>query len=138
MTVYDLMLGDVVRFEGLYNGVIKPLVGEVTKLCDIEILSIIGTNEDGYLETVSYDISYFEPVEITDELLVNNGFKKDETDFYTDFYYGEVGEGKKIIRLHKDRDGGYAVYGNRNVIIHYLHELQHILKQIGLQIAWNI
>lgn len=78
----------------------------------------------------------FEPIELTDEILIKNGFvpemlMDDNINGYRQWF------GNIIIPMiyanHTDNSQGYAFNSNHNLIIHYVHELQHLLKLCGVK-----
>ena len=115
MKVTDLMLGDWIE-----DGYKKSQVTSIT--CD------------GIVETTAAisNIEVVDPIPLTEDILVKNGW-----DFRDRQYAIECKEDKLgIVELSRDKDGYYwsINWDEYQIIrIHYVHELQHILRMCGIE-----
>lgn len=79
------------------------------------------------------------PIPITEEILVKNGLQKlnDKTFLIKNQIEIEVGtKFSEVSARYEDYDRDYNSYNNRYVeiaIIHYVHELQHLLRLCGIE-----
>ena len=119
MKATDLMIGDLVYIhepecKGHRIDSIDELDGQV--------------GADGEV----YDECDIRPIPLTEEILVKNGW-----DFRDRQYAIECKEdGQGIVELSRDEDGYYwSINWDEYLIIriHYIHELQHILRLCGIE-----
>lgn len=81
----------------------------------------VNTEQDGYNGIRCINIDEIEPIGITSEILEKNGFERID-DEYDAWYLGRFE--LKVLEPHLGEDE----YECLNVIIKYVHELQHALK----------
>ena len=111
----------------------------------------INTETDGYVRitfvtptSVAYlggvcAIEQVSPIPITKEILVKNGFQKlnDKTFLFKDQIEIEVGpKFSEVSARYEDYDRDFDSYNNRYIeiaIIHYIHQLQHLLRLCGIE-----
>lgn len=115
IAVRDLQIGDFINTKN--NGVVQ-----------ITVLSWRAVGYEGGASTPEH-CSY---IPLTEEILVKNGW-----DFRKRHYAVECKEdGRGIVELSKDEDGYYwSINWDEYAIlrVHYVHELQHILRLCGLE-----
>jgi len=124
MDCKDLMIGDYVKHNG------------ITKVVDAVYLysvSVHNTSDEWSIsEAKTYSIDDIEPIKLTEEILVKNGW-----DFRDRQYAIECKEDERgIVELSRDKDGYYwSINWDEYLIIriHYAHELQHILRLCGIE-----
>ena len=122
MKVTDLMVGDWIQvkrgFDGhLTNEKIKGLLDD-----DSEPYPIILTTE----ETVSLDDIV--PIPLTEEILVKNGFERDENNQC--IFKQNFKPQRFEIEYIGWSDGRWA---SHHLVIKYIHQLQHMLRIVGVQ-----
>ena len=126
MNVSDLMIGDLVYIhepecKGHRIDSIDELDGQV--------------GADGEV----YDECDIRPIPITKEILEKNGLQKlnDKTFLLKNQIEIEVGpKFSEVSARYEDYDRDYNSYNNRYIeiaIIHSVHELQHLLRLIGVE-----
>jgi hypothetical protein len=119
MKVTDLMVGDWVYVSG------KPV--KITK--DDLATMLIFLDDD----------SKIDPITLTEDILVKNRFQKlnDKTFLLKNQIEIEVGtKFSEVSARYEDYDRDYNSYNNRYIeiaIIHYVHELQHLLPPCGIE-----
>ena len=102
------------------------LYGEVVKVTEIGF-----RNNDYYLRVEGnkngYYLDQFKPIELTEDVLLNNGFKK-RGQFWLDLYLGEIT--KLTLSWHTDDRIDFKMSINKNTFdishIKYLHQLQNL------------
>lgn len=102
------------------------LYGEVVKVTEIGF-----KNNDYYLRVEGkkngYYLDQFEPIRLTEEVLLNNGFKK-RGQFWFDLYLDEIT--KLTLSWHPDGRIDFEMSINKNTFdishIKYLHQLQNL------------
>ena len=102
------------------------LYGEVVKVTEIGF-----KNDDHYLRVEGkkngYYIDQFEPIEITEEILLDKGFKK-RGQFWFDLYLDEIT--KLTLSWYPDGRIDFKMSINKNTFdishIKYLHQLQNL------------
>ena len=125
MDCKDLMIGDFVYVARGYD---KHLTIEKVK-------GIIADKDEPYPVTIStgetVSLNDIKPIPLTEEILVKNGW-----DFRDRQYAIECEEDEQgIVELSRDKDGYYwsINWDEYQIIrIHYVHELQHILRVLAL------
>lgn len=79
-------------------------------------------------EAKTYPVDDIEPIKLTDEILVKNGF--DHQMPYNDYAFGEIS-------LYEGGNGyivnGFVGLGGLSVHIDYVHTLQHLLRLCGVE-----
>ena len=120
MDVNDLMLGDWVM----------NACGTPRKVYELVQDQVTYELEGGGLNTTHCNQLY--PIPLTEEILVKNGW-----DFRDRQYAIECKEDEQgIVELSRDKDGYYwSINWDEYLIIriHYVHELQHILRLCGIE-----
>ena len=115
LTCQDLMVGDWVE-----DGYKKSQVTSIT--CD------------GIVETTAAisNIEVVEPIKLTSDILVKNGFEKTKGGEYERTRYVMFSD-KSWVALYTREAGGYSAFLNKIVVIHYVHQLQHLLRLCGFE-----
>ena len=142
MKANDLMVGDWVYL--LKNK--SDIHGfEVVDACPRRVTGIHTDGDEPYVQTddcdVFYDMSAYQPIPLTKETLVANGFDIQEQggnryDVWTGF--GPDCEGDIEIEfqgstpIHLKIDGAYKGEYYTSSNIRYVHELQHALRLCGI------
>ena len=110
MKATDLMVGDWVTLFDKYPARVDCIGGTEVYLLD----------DDGVHWHVPY--SFIKPIPITPEILLKNGFKdidKEENCDGYDIYWS-------------NGDDGYSI-NTQDLHLHFVHELQHLLKVVGIE-----
>ena len=113
ITVRDLQIGDWI--EDGYK------VAQVTSItCD------------GIVETTSAisNIDVVEPIKLTEDILVKNGFDKDERSKYFHVYTLNI-KGSYDFDICWSSVNGFNYEGD--FILTYVHQLQHLLRLCGIE-----
>jgi hypothetical protein len=117
MDCKDLMIYDYVKYNG------------VTKIVDAVYLYSVSVHDPieewSISEAKTYSIDDIEPIELTEDILVKNGFQKfaesqtlfdyTDNDIHLEYWIG---------------DGCFRYY---TAEIHYVHQLQHLLRLCGIE-----
>ena len=121
MEVADLMVGDWVNYKSPSSGKLRPIKIEniygYEFNCEVENWNIISGKS----------ISDTEPIPLTEEILVKNGFEQKN---YLTYVSGQV-------EIIKNRDNWnvvinkYCVFVDMN--IKFVHQLQHLLRLCGIE-----
>lgn len=134
MDCKDLMIGDFVYVARGYD---KHLTIEKVK-------GIIADKDEPYPITIStsetVSLNDIKPIPLTDEILVKNGFKKQEDVNEWSYYKSKDGKGQYMILWSMDYNyleiGSYTdEFGefNRLGTMRYVHQLQHALRLCGIE-----
>lgn len=134
MDCKDLMLGDFVYVARGYD---KHLTIEKVK-------GIIVDKDEPYPVTIStgetVSLNDIKPIPLTEEILVKNGFKKQEDVNEWSYYKSKDGKGQYMILWSMDYNyleiGSYTdEFGefNRLGTMRYVHQLQHALRLCGIE-----
>lgn len=97
------------------------------------------TDEEVGADGELYSINDIRPIPLTESILVKNGFQKlnDKTFLLKNQIEIEVGpKFSEVSARYEDYDRDYNSYNNRYIeiaIIHYVHQLQHLLRLVGVQ-----
>lgn len=122
MTIYDLMLNDLV----LYKGHVKKVVG-IKRSYNLIDLAI---NDKDYFTCSVTDI---EPIELTPEILKAKGFVLDEE--YQEWYKDGI-PFNVMLGCDSDRECGWTcsemTHREPLLLIKHMHILQHALRLCGL------
>lgn len=124
MKTSELMIGDLLYLNR------RPV-----RVDAIGFNGSISYSEKGGFGGISID--KLSPIPITKEILVKNGFQKlnDKTFLLKNQIEIEVGtKFSEVSARYEDYDRDYNSYNNRYIeiaIIHYVHELQHLLRLWG-------
>lgn len=112
MKITELMVGDLVICNHYQD---KPF-----------------TKQFGVADFAKGEYEFCEPIPLTEEILTKNGW-----DFRDRQYAIECKEDERgIVELSRDKDGYYwsINWDEYQIIrIHYVHELQHILRLCGIE-----
>lgn len=126
MKTSELMIGDLLYLNG------RPV-----RVDAIGFNGSISYSEKGGFGGIGID--KLSPIPITKEILVKNGLQKlnDKTFLIKNQIEIEVGtKFSEVSARYEDYDRDYNSYNNRYIeiaIIHYVHELQHLLRLIGVE-----
>ena len=115
MKVTDLMVGDWVSYCGFYNKVI--CVGQKVSMYNGK-----GTE-------FTTDPEYIRPIPLTEEILVKNGFDKDERSKYFHLYTLDM-EGHWDFDISWSSQNGFSY---EDIKLTYVHQLQHLLRLCGIE-----
>lgn len=154
MKIKELMIGDFVKFTdndgAVYSCKVAGLINQGAILTGDDDLQLDVF--DDYLESV-------EPVTITLEILLRNGFaKKSDVSFLFDTYIlrtekDEFGMSRTIVSVTPIFDLAYYVRVERVCddpklgrhtfkVVHpnaqYIHQLQQIYRLLGIEIDWTL
>lgn len=117
MKVTDLMVGDWIQVKRGFNG----------HLTNEKIKGIIDDDTESYPITLATEetvsLNDVVPIELTEEILVKNGFVKT---WNGDWQLKEY----STIIISKDY---YVKIFERSIRIDYVHELQHLLRMCGIE-----
>ncbi len=97
------------------------------------------TKQFGVGDFAKGEYEFCEPIPLTEEILVKNGFEKlnDETFLLKNQIEIEVGpKFSEVSARYEDYDRDYNSYNNNYIeiaIIHYVHQLQHLLRLCGIE-----
>lgn len=135
MKVEELMVGDWVKYTLTDTPiVIKGLV----KYSLSDIYAYVYANTGTYNQLQCFSSAYIEPIEITEEFLLKNGFRRKEFQDRNVFMIFnlcisvvkvEAGWFINVAKANEDLHNFTEV----SVLINYVHELQHILRLIGIE-----
>ena len=124
MKATDLMIGDLVIYGGLYTKVIY--IGQKISLYDGK-----GTE-------FTIDPCHIEPIPLTEEILVKNGFEKCHNDeapveecYFFRLFNKQCGW-LDIDAFGLEEELG-AEFTYNDVNINYVHQLQHLLRLCGIE-----
>ena len=106
------MIGDWVYLSHSEDG-IAPY-DETTRIEPLDLM-----RDDCILE------AHYKPIPLTEEILEKNGFKRVDNERVTTYFFDD---GDHITHVHKKGDE-ICMLG---VLIHYVHELQHGLRFVGV------
>ena len=135
MKATELMIGDLVTFKDSQNDE-APIVVRIWQIngADEALVKIDG---DEALDEIEIDDNVV-GIPITAEILKKNGFgyiEKDEQFMLTHYYLGTSRYCKNMdLHIGTNNSGDYWINDRRNSLygLHYVHELQHVLR------LWNI
>lgn len=133
MDYKDLMIGDWVYVVRGYD---KHLTIEKVK-------GVIADENEPYSITIftgeTVSLNDIKPIPLTEEILVKNGLQKlnDKTFLLKNQIEIEVGpKFSEVFARYEDYDKDYNSYNNSYIeiaIIHYVHELQHLLRLMSIE-----
>ena len=103
-------------------------------------------NPDKYSFWASYgkDLDWLEPIPLTTEILARNGFQQQQGIIFDEYsvegwYILNIDDHGEIIRIGVDETYNHLKIGNTSndncwmsVSIYYVHQMQHILRFLGL------
>lgn len=132
MDCKDLTIYDYIK----HNGVIK-----IVDAVYLYSVSVHDPSEEWSIsEAKTYPVDDIEPIELTEEILVKNGFKKQEDVNEWSYYKSKDGKGQYMILWSMDYNyleiGSYTEeFGefNRMGMMRYVHQLQHALRLCGIE-----
>ena len=122
MKVTDLMVGDWVNYKSPSSGKLRPI--KIQNIygcefnCEVENWNIISGKS----------ISDTEPIKLTEEILVKNGFKKENQTIDGDYCKYTL---PMFVLNWCDTDGFW--YQNGDITPNHVHELQHLLRLCGIE-----
>ena len=122
MKANELMIGDIVCFKRNK---------EYFRIWEIDdYRGVINNEPDGYYSETNINIDEIEPIQLTDDILTANGFEymcDEQIEYYNDKCVPHIHlRVCQYSPLELDWDGNW-------VLIHYVHQLQHILRLCGLK-----
>lgn len=135
MNINELMIGNYVKCVGC-----KDNIFQVISLFDGDLVTIQNSDD-----TFDCMLDRVQPIPITIEWLVKNGFEKRREDILDYYYYSkEIGNGLyKILIQCSDSDAGvgyFTLYFNNNKCqtsgyadIQYIHQLQNLLNILNIK-----
>ena len=95
-----------------------------------ETVGFLDCNNQVYWAYEGFDrIDY---IPLTEEILVKNGFEKTKGGEYERTRYVMFSD-KSWVALYTREAGGYSAFLNKIVVIHYVHQLQHLLRLCGIE-----
>lgn len=120
MKATDLMVGDWVNYKSPSSGKLQPVkiknIYGVEFNCEVEYWNIKS----------GYSISDTEPIKLTEDILVKNGFGK----VNNQYFFGQV-------EIKELRDCWVIIINKEDadvdINIHYVHQLQHLLRLVGIE-----
>lgn len=128
MDCKDLTIGDYVKHNG------------ITKVVDAVYLYSVSVHDPSeewsISEAKTYPVDDIEPIKLTEEILVKNGFYRSPRWHYCEIttddgfkIYVQLGYGGTIdyVRITKHNSDLMERDLDATVIIHYFHQLQHLL-----------
>lgn len=128
----ELMLGDWVdspygniKVECIYNNGYEDVVGEHEEMH----LDWDTGEEEPWMKDITIDM--VEPISLTEEMLLKNGFVFDEFDSSFSIWNNE---GSRIALYKKSNSNEFwldGYYGS--ITFTYVHEVQHLLRMCGLK-----
>lgn len=113
MKANELMVGDYVKFTNEYPE--KELRGKVAVVVGIRGRIDVRTTDDNQYHESEHP-AYFEPIPLTEEILVKNGWEKHPMPFITEWYG----------RIALCEQNGRYFY--TSIELNYVHQLQHLLR----------
>lgn len=121
MKTTELMINDLVMFNGeVYR--IKNIHGNA-ELVDLSPY-YVKSKKGEYLMPICKHASLIYHIDLTDEILKENGFE---------MYLGDWCLVGSLFKMHIFVEGGYCASAfSEQVFINYVHELQHALRICGL------
>lgn len=137
MKANELMVGNIVRYDGM-----TVYINQVNKT---KIEGLIDKND--LLIDIRFSVELLEPIPITEELLLKNGFDepfyRTDTKCYT--HVRSLENGCELwVRFHVPRKYWYLDVVNEDGFIlssgkvDYLHQLQNLCNIAGLDVELNI
>ena len=118
------MVGDWVNYKSPSSGKLQPVkiknIYGVEFNCEVEYWNIKS----------GYSISDTEPIKLTEEILVKNGFDKDERSKYFHVYTLDI-KGSYDFDICWSSVNGFNYEGD--FILTYVHQLQHLLRLAGIE-----
>lgn len=126
MSADKLMIGDLVIFNSFHHGSNHKVITAVSIISEQDILTEYGHSKGDNLE----------PIKLTHEILVKNGFVEDQLGYfkigkgeYNEIYLCEVSYGFVLCcKLFGSIDEYVYLFD-----CEYVHELQHTLKSFGIK-----
>ena len=126
MKVNDLMVGDLVIYGGLYTKVIY--IGQKISLYDGK-----GTE-------FTIDPCHIEPIPLTEEILVKNGFvyrEEEETCATQAFHHWQLNGHWFALNytqyFRKEKKDDMPRFDIAGIAFNYVHQLQHLLRLCGIE-----
>ena len=131
MDCKDLMIGDWVNYKSPSSGKLRPIKIEniygAEFNCEVEVWNIIS----------GMSISDTEPIPITEDILVKNGFEKSTRvgtyELNTDYYEIEVWDYSDGLWVVKVQYIEFSSLPYSQATITHVHALQHLLRLFGIE-----
>lgn len=129
MDCRDLTISDFVKYNG------------ATKVVDAVYLYSVSVHDPSeewsISEAKTYPVDDIEPIPITEDILVKNGFEYEEDTFLPDTGYWSLSDEDGILYFTIDAYGvkgsGEVAFGYQVIALEYVHQLQHLLWLAGVQ-----
>ena len=137
MKANELMVGNIVRYDGM-----TVYIGQVNKT---RIEGMIDKND--LLIDIRFNVQLLEPIPITEELLLKNGFDEPfyRTDTKCSTHVRSLENGCGLwVRFHVPRKYWYLDVVNEDGFIlssgkvDYLHQLQNLCNIAGVEMKWKV
>lgn len=137
MRANELMVGNIVRYDGM-----TVYIGQVNKT---KIEGLIDKND--LLIDIRFNVQLLEPIPITEELLLKNGFDEPfyRTDTKCSTHVRSLENGCELwVRFHVPRKYWYLDVVNEDAFIlssgkvDYLHQLQNLCNIAGVEMEWKV
>ena len=122
MNCKDLMVGDWVRFKENYPQ--KELQGKIAKVKGVRGRIDVKTQDGEYYESEHPD--WLEPIPLTEEILVKNGWRKEPVTIDIDDDYA-IWLGEILISQDEDE------FNYEDIELKYVHTMQHLLRLCGIE-----
>ena len=124
MKTSDICVGDWVNYKSPSSGKLRPIKIEniygAEFNCEVENWNIISGRS----------ISDTEPIPLTSDILVKNGFDKDERSKYFHVYTLNI-KGSYDFDICWSSVNGFNYEGD--LMLTYVHQLQHLLRLCGIE-----
>ena len=135
MKANELMVGNIVRYDGM-----TVYIGQVNKT---KIEGLIDKND--LLIDIRFRVELLEPISITEELLLKNGFTKKECycqrhywreidGYYIEAQFGACAVGRKCYVTIQEPYGDMVA----SVDLNHLHQLQNLCNIAGVEMEWKV
>jgi len=134
MDCKDLMIYDYIKYNG------------VTKIVDAVYLYSVSVHDPSeewsISEAKTYSIDDIEPIELTEDILVKNGFEKSTRvgtyELNTDYYEIEVWDYSDGLWVVKVQYIEFSSLPYSQATITHVHALQHLLRLCGIDMELTI
>lgn len=137
MKANELMVGNIVRYDGM-----TVYIGQINRT---KVEGLIDKND--LLIDIRFSVELLEPIPITEELLLKNGFDEPfyRTDTKCSTHVRSLENGCELwARFHVPRKYWYLDVVNEDGFIlssgkvDYLHQLQNLCNIAGVEMEWKV
>lgn len=124
MSSNELMIGDYLLYGNLIVKVDMLRDNNISVVYNDSASLWFSTKYDGIY---SHDINDLKPLELTEEMLLNNGFK------FTDPWYANE---NCSMEIKKGENGKWIASktGHLSILFNYVYELQHAMKLFNIKL----